>query len=54
MKDLKQYVTNLVLNSNLDLDQVYESTEIKFFTKYTAEQIERGFNEALNELPELN
>lgn len=54
MNDIKQYVTNLILNSDLDIDQVYESTEIHFSTSYTAEQIKQGFDEALSELPELN
>lgn len=54
MEAIKQFVTDLVLNEDWDIDEVYEFTVNRFYLKYTEEYIKNAFDQALADLPELN
>lgn len=54
MNEIKQFVTNMVLNEDWDIDKVREYTHRHFIRSFTDEEIIQAFNEALDDLPELN
>ena len=54
MEAIKQYVTDLVLNEDWDIDEVYEFAFNRFCLSYTDDEIKQAFDQALADLPELN
>lgn len=54
MKAIKKYVTDLLLNSTEDIDQLYQRTLEKYRGKFSDSEINKAFEDALDDLPELN
>lgn len=54
MEAIKQFVTDLVLNEDWDIDEVYDFTHNRFCLSHTDDEIKQAFDEALTDIPELN
>lgn len=54
MEEIKKFVTNLILTSDYDIDQVRTITTSRFRLRYVNDYINQAIDQALNELPELN
>jgi hypothetical protein len=54
MNEIKHFVTNMVLNEDWDIDEVRDFTNNRFMLSFTEDEINQAFDEALNDLPELN
>ncbi len=54
MKKIKRFVSNLVTNSEYDIDEVYTMTYDRFIDEFSEEEIQRAFEQALDEIPDLN
>ena len=54
MKKIKHFVTNLVLNSEYDIDEVYTMAYDRFIDEFSEEEIQRAFDQALEEIPDLS
>ena len=54
MEAIKQFVTDLILNSDHDIDEVYAMAVKQFIAFYDEVEIQDAFDLALADLPELN
>ena len=54
MNNMIETITQLILNTDLDIDQVLEQAISRYSGEYTVEQVKQAFASVLEELPELN
>lgn len=53
-KRIINYITQLVITTELDIDEVLEQAIEKFSNQFDEEEIIESFNQAMEEIPDLN
>ncbi len=52
--ELRNYIQDCVLNSNMDIDECYNAVRTQFGDHFTDEQIDQIYNDVIDNMPELN
>lgn len=52
--DLRAYIEDCILNSDMDIDECYNAVRTQFGDQYTDEEIDQTYHDVIDQLPELN
>lgn len=52
--DIRSYIEDCVLNSDMDIDQCYHAVRTQFGNQYSDSEIDQIYNDVIDNLPELN